>query len=171
FGVALTFFNPLPCTAGYHGTKIRNGLATSPGPPLNTGARCTSPASSGINVRGSAHAPSANSAGLAALLGVAPWARPDRPRLSPRVSARVHRKHDHETGPSRVGVGAARRHRPGAGRPRGGVRGLGGLVLVPRVGRGTPAGRPAPRPGAAGGRAGRAEIQHARLPDGRRAPG
>jgi len=68
FGVALTFFNPLPCTAGYQGTKIRNGLDTSPGPPLNTNARCTSPASSGVNVRGSAHAPS----GMAALLGLSP---------------------------------------------------------------------------------------------------
>jgi phospholipid/cholesterol/gamma-HCH transport system substrate-binding protein len=72
FGVALTFFNPLPCTSGYQGTKIRNGLDTSPGPPLNTAARCTSPASSGIDVRGSAHAPSGNSAALAGLLGLAP---------------------------------------------------------------------------------------------------
>jgi phospholipid/cholesterol/gamma-HCH transport system substrate-binding protein len=73
FGVALTFFNPLPCTAGYQGTKIRNGLDTSPGPPLNTNARCTSPASSGIDVRGSAHAPApAASSPMAGLLGVAP---------------------------------------------------------------------------------------------------
>jgi len=73
FGVALTFFNPLPCTAGYQGTKIRNGLDTSPGPPLNTHARCTSPASSGIDVRGSAHAPApAASSGLASLLGLNP---------------------------------------------------------------------------------------------------
>ena len=72
FGVALTFFNPLPCTAGYQGTKVRNGLDTSPGPALNTNARCTSPASSGINVRGSAHAPSPDSAGVAALLGLSP---------------------------------------------------------------------------------------------------
>jgi phospholipid/cholesterol/gamma-HCH transport system substrate-binding protein len=69
FGVALTFFNPLPCTAGYQGTKIRNGLDTSPGPPLNINARCTSPASSGIDVRGSAHAPDS---GMASLLGVTP---------------------------------------------------------------------------------------------------
>lgn len=69
FGVALTFFNPLPCTAGYQGTKIRNGLDTSPGPPLNTNARCTSPPSSGIDVRGSANTPSP---GLASLLGVNP---------------------------------------------------------------------------------------------------
>src|SRR5262249_52381676 len=67
FGVALTFFNPLPCT------PVRNGRDTSPAPPLNTNARCTSPASSGIDVRGSAHAPApAASSGLAALLGVAP---------------------------------------------------------------------------------------------------
>jgi phospholipid/cholesterol/gamma-HCH transport system substrate-binding protein len=73
FGVALTFFNPLPCTAGYQGTKIRNGLDTSPGPPLNTKARCTSPASSGIDVRGSAHAPApAASSPLAGLLGLSP---------------------------------------------------------------------------------------------------
>jgi phospholipid/cholesterol/gamma-HCH transport system substrate-binding protein len=73
FGVALTFFNPLPCTAGYQGTKIRNGLDTSPGPPLNTNARCTSPPSTGIDVRGSANAPAPSSgSGLAALLGVGP---------------------------------------------------------------------------------------------------
>lgn len=71
FGVALTFFNPLPCTAGYQGTKIRNGLDTSPGPPPNTNARCTSPVSSGIDVRGSAHAPGpAASSPMAGLLGL-----------------------------------------------------------------------------------------------------
>lgn len=58
FGMALTFFNPLPCTAGYGGTTYRNGLNTSPSPPLNTNARCTSPPGSGIDVRGSANAPS-----------------------------------------------------------------------------------------------------------------
>ncbi len=30
FGIALTFFDPLPCTAGYGGTVYRNGLDTSP---------------------------------------------------------------------------------------------------------------------------------------------
>jgi phospholipid/cholesterol/gamma-HCH transport system substrate-binding protein len=70
FGVALTFFSPLPCTAGYQGSKVRNGLDTSPGPPLNTGARCTSPASSGTDVRGSANAPPAASSGMAGLLGL-----------------------------------------------------------------------------------------------------
>lgn len=58
FGLALTFFTPKPCTAGYGGTTYRNGLNTSPSPPLNTDARCTSSARSGIDVRGSAHAPS-----------------------------------------------------------------------------------------------------------------
>jgi phospholipid/cholesterol/gamma-HCH transport system substrate-binding protein len=72
FGVALTFFSPLPCTAGYQGTKVRNGLDTSPGPPLNTGARCTSPASSGTDVRGSANAPPPASSGMAGLLGLTP---------------------------------------------------------------------------------------------------
>jgi len=69
FGVALTFFSPLPCTAGYQGTKVRNGLTTSPGPPLNTKARCTSPPSV-ADVRGSANAPPPTS-GMAALLGLA----------------------------------------------------------------------------------------------------
>jgi phospholipid/cholesterol/gamma-HCH transport system substrate-binding protein len=78
FGVVLTFFNPLPCTAGYGGTVYRNGLDTSPGPPLNTSAQCTAPASSGQDVRGSAHAPadggvpSPAKAGLARLLGLSP---------------------------------------------------------------------------------------------------
>lgn len=58
FGMSLTFFAPLPCTAGYGGTTYRNGLDTSPGPPLNTAARCTLPAGSGVDVRGSANAPS-----------------------------------------------------------------------------------------------------------------
>jgi phospholipid/cholesterol/gamma-HCH transport system substrate-binding protein len=58
FGLALTFFDPKPCTDGYQGTTYRNGLDTSPAPPLNTKAYCASPASSGIDVRGSAHAPS-----------------------------------------------------------------------------------------------------------------
>jgi phospholipid/cholesterol/gamma-HCH transport system substrate-binding protein len=77
-GIALTFFNPLPCTAGYGGTVYRNGLVTSPGQPLNTAARCTLPASSGVDVRGSAHAPGGGPVpapaqpGMASLLGLAP---------------------------------------------------------------------------------------------------
>jgi phospholipid/cholesterol/gamma-HCH transport system substrate-binding protein len=77
FGVALTFFDPLPCIAGYGGTTHRNGLDTSPG-SLNTAARCTLPASSGVEVRGPAHAPPGGGVppaarpGLAKLLGVSP---------------------------------------------------------------------------------------------------
>ncbi|MFC4035257.1 MCE family protein [Streptomyces polygonati] len=57
-GMAVTFFAPLPCTSGYGGTKYRNGLDTgAPATALNTAARCTAPASAGIDVRGSAHAP------------------------------------------------------------------------------------------------------------------
>ncbi|WP_336321919.1 MlaD family protein [Streptomyces lavendofoliae] len=56
-GMSVTFFQPLPCTAGYGGTRYRNGLDLSSPPALNTGARCASPPSSGVNVRGSANAP------------------------------------------------------------------------------------------------------------------
>ncbi|QKW06248.1 MCE family protein [Streptomyces sp. NA04227] len=57
FGMAVTFFKPLPCTDGYGATRYRNGLDLGTAPPLNSGASCTSSAASGINVRGSAHAP------------------------------------------------------------------------------------------------------------------
>ncbi|WP_328307697.1 MCE family protein [Streptomyces sp. NBC_00442] len=57
-GMAVTFFAPLPCTDGYGGTTYRNGLETLDTPKLNTKARCAAPASSGTDVRGSAHAPS-----------------------------------------------------------------------------------------------------------------
>ncbi|WP_091457417.1 MCE family protein [Actinokineospora iranica] len=56
FGLSSTFFDPLPCTAGYEGTRYRNGLDTSPA-PFNTNARCALAPSSG-NVRGSQNAPS-----------------------------------------------------------------------------------------------------------------
>ncbi|MER7108235.1 MlaD family protein [Streptomyces sp. NPDC000229] len=56
-GMSVTFFQPLPCTAGYGGTPYRNGLDLATPPALNTKARCASPPSSGINVRGSANAP------------------------------------------------------------------------------------------------------------------
>ncbi|GHF52804.1 phospholipid/cholesterol/gamma-HCH transport system substrate-binding protein [Amycolatopsis bartoniae] len=39
FGLVTTFFDPLPCTAGYEGTPYRDGLDTAP-VPLNTGAGC-----------------------------------------------------------------------------------------------------------------------------------
>jgi phospholipid/cholesterol/gamma-HCH transport system substrate-binding protein len=58
FGMALTFFDPLPCTAGYGGTKVRNGLDTSAQPPLNTAAQCAASPGTGSEVRGSANAPS-----------------------------------------------------------------------------------------------------------------
>ncbi|MFG2003285.1 MlaD family protein [Spirillospora sp. NPDC048911] len=57
FGMVTTFFQPLPCTQGYGATKYRNGLDLSSGPALNTAARCTMPAASGVNVRGAANAP------------------------------------------------------------------------------------------------------------------
>ncbi|HTU75006.1 MAG TPA: MCE family protein [Trebonia sp.] len=57
FGLTLTFFDPLPCTDGYQGTTYENGTDTRPG-TLNTNAACDSPSSTGIDVRGSAHAPS-----------------------------------------------------------------------------------------------------------------
>ncbi|WEH36800.1 MlaD family protein [Streptomyces sp. AM 4-1-1] len=57
FGMSLTFFEPLPCTAGYGATAYRNGLDTSTGPAVNTKARCTAPPGTGVNVRGSANAP------------------------------------------------------------------------------------------------------------------
>jgi phospholipid/cholesterol/gamma-HCH transport system substrate-binding protein len=56
-GLAVTFFQPLPCTDGYGGTRYRTGLDLGTAPALNTGASCTAPAASGVNVRGSAHAP------------------------------------------------------------------------------------------------------------------
>ncbi|MFD8689184.1 MCE family protein [Streptomyces sp. NPDC059651] len=57
FGMSVTFFEPLPCTAGYGATHYRNGLDLAPAPALNTKARCTSSPGTGINVRGSANAP------------------------------------------------------------------------------------------------------------------
>ncbi|MEU5463432.1 MlaD family protein [Streptomyces althioticus] len=56
-GMAVTFFDPLPCTAGYGATRYRNGLDLGTAPPLNTGAGCTAPPSTGKNVRGAANAP------------------------------------------------------------------------------------------------------------------
>lgn len=56
-GLVPTFFDPLPCTAGYGGTKVRGGLATTGNPALNTAASCTAPISSGVDVRGSQNAP------------------------------------------------------------------------------------------------------------------
>jgi phospholipid/cholesterol/gamma-HCH transport system substrate-binding protein len=52
-----TFFNPLPCTAGYQGTTLRRGTDVSAGPPLNTAAHCAAPPVTGVDVRGSQNAP------------------------------------------------------------------------------------------------------------------
>ncbi|WP_043718427.1 MCE family protein [Kutzneria sp. 744] len=57
FGLSLTFFDPLGCTAGYDGTDRRTGLDAAAGHPLNTQARCTLPPSSGTGVRGAQNAP------------------------------------------------------------------------------------------------------------------
>jgi len=51
-GLALTFFDPLPCTNGYAGTTRRTASDTSAGQPLNTAAGCTDP-TTGSEVRGS----------------------------------------------------------------------------------------------------------------------
>ncbi|MFD9497883.1 MCE family protein [Streptomyces sp. NPDC060035] len=57
FGMSVTFFEPLPCTAGYGSTTYREGTDLSPAPAVNTKARCASSPGTGINVRGSANAP------------------------------------------------------------------------------------------------------------------
>jgi phospholipid/cholesterol/gamma-HCH transport system substrate-binding protein len=56
-GLVPTFFDPLPCTQGYGGTKVRTGLDTAGNPPLNTAAGCT--AMTGTDLRGSPHSPTA----------------------------------------------------------------------------------------------------------------
>ncbi|MDR0341737.1 MAG: MCE family protein [Nocardiopsaceae bacterium] len=57
FGMALTFFSPLPCTSGYGGTPYRKGTSNAkPHPALNARASCTEPVGQG-NVRGSQHHP------------------------------------------------------------------------------------------------------------------
>lgn len=55
--MSVTFFEPLPCTAGYGDTTYRPGTDVSTAPATNTKARCTSSPGTGINVRGSANAP------------------------------------------------------------------------------------------------------------------
>ncbi len=51
-GLVTSFFDPLPCVAGYGGTQKRDGLETSNGRPFNTRAGCTTDPASGSNVRG-----------------------------------------------------------------------------------------------------------------------
>ncbi|MCE6998884.1 MCE family protein [Saccharothrix sp. S26] len=56
FGLALTFFEPPPCTAGYEGTPRKSGLDPTDG-PFNTAAGCTLPRGSATGVRGSQNVP------------------------------------------------------------------------------------------------------------------
>jgi phospholipid/cholesterol/gamma-HCH transport system substrate-binding protein len=56
--LALTFFDPLPCTTGYQGTPRQQGESVATN-PLNTAAACTLPAGDPRLVRGSQHAPRA----------------------------------------------------------------------------------------------------------------
>lgn len=56
-GLVPTFFDPLPCTAGYGGTHVRTGTDTSGNPPLNTAAHCSLSPSTGTGIRGSQNAP------------------------------------------------------------------------------------------------------------------
>ena len=54
-GMALTFYDPLPCRAGYEGTKFRPSTDTSP-LPFDTGASCTLEPGDATSVRGSQNA-------------------------------------------------------------------------------------------------------------------
>ncbi|MFB7597139.1 MCE family protein [Streptomyces sp. NPDC056160] len=110
FGMAVTFFKPLPCTAGYGATRYRNGLDLGTAPALNTGASCTAPAASGIDVRGSAHAP-----------GGGPVPAPAKPASLPSGSGATSAG----SGPGEGGTGSAP---------------LPGALALPGVGDGAPAG-------------------------------
>ncbi|EME58478.1 MCE family protein [Amycolatopsis decaplanina] len=55
-GLVLTFFDPMPCTKGYEGTKIRSSAELSP-LPFDTGAACTLERGNPSSVRGSQNAP------------------------------------------------------------------------------------------------------------------
>lgn len=84
FSVALTFFDPPPCTTGYESTEYRSGEDTSPA-PFNTAAGCTLPVGSASSVRGSQNAPSGGVPepavpGSAEI--VTPLAAPDVPHIS-----------------------------------------------------------------------------------------
>lgn len=87
FGMSLAFFDPLPCTSGYGGTHYRDGLQTGTAPPLNDRARCASPASTGKNVRGSAHAPGGGPLPAPARPGAFPAGQPALPDNGPRGMA------------------------------------------------------------------------------------
>ncbi len=66
--LAQTYFNPLPCTTGYGGTTLRDGLSTKGGAPFNLSAGCRS-GDKNSNVRGPKGAPK-----LGALSGGTPRA-------------------------------------------------------------------------------------------------
>ncbi|MGW5717013.1 MCE family protein [Amycolatopsis sp. NPDC003865] len=55
-GMALTFYDPVPCRAGYEGTRFRPSTDTSP-LPFNTGASCTLEKGDATSVRGSQNVP------------------------------------------------------------------------------------------------------------------
>ncbi|MEC3973724.1 MlaD family protein [Amycolatopsis sp. H20-H5] len=57
-GLALTFYDPLPCRAGYGSTAYRGSADVSP-MPFNTDARCTLESGDPSSVRGSQNAPHA----------------------------------------------------------------------------------------------------------------
>jgi phospholipid/cholesterol/gamma-HCH transport system substrate-binding protein len=54
-GMALTFYDPLPCRAGYESTQYRPSTDTTP-LPFNTGASCTLEKGDATSVRGSQNA-------------------------------------------------------------------------------------------------------------------
>ena len=56
-GLVPTFFDPLPCVAGYGGTQVRRGLQTAGNPGLNTSASCTASAGTGQDLHGSQNSP------------------------------------------------------------------------------------------------------------------
>ncbi|RKT57794.1 MCE family protein [Saccharothrix australiensis] len=56
FGLAVNVFDPPPCTAGYEGTRIRQGTDTTH-EPLNTRAYCALARGSATAVRGAQNAP------------------------------------------------------------------------------------------------------------------
>ncbi|MBW4715945.1 MCE family protein [Saccharothrix obliqua] len=56
FGLAVNVLDPPPCTAGYEGTRVRQGTDTTAS-PLNTGAYCALARGSATAVRGAQNAP------------------------------------------------------------------------------------------------------------------
>ncbi len=54
--LALTFYDPMPCTKGYEGTAIRSSADLAP-LPFNTGAACTLDKGNPSSVRGAQNAP------------------------------------------------------------------------------------------------------------------